>query len=225
MNKPEIISGIPRWLEAPVALLALCFAGPLLILLGAVIALTSPGPIIFRQSRVGLYGRLFTLYKLRTMHISVAGPQVTAHDDHRTTELGRLLRKTKLDELPELWNVFKGDMSIVGPRPEVPRYVDVSNEMWQEVLCARPGITDPVTLKLRNEEVLLGGVKGDRERYYLEKLQPYKLQGYKEYFENRGFWSDISVLWKTAVAVILPDTSPPPTPAEIAASRTQRIAT
>jgi lipopolysaccharide/colanic/teichoic acid biosynthesis glycosyltransferase len=225
MNKPEIISGIPRWVEAPVAFLALCLAAPLLMLLGTVIALTSPGPIIFRQKRVGLYGRLFTLYKLRTMHLSTAGPQVTASDDGRTTSVGRFLRKTKLDELPELWNVFKGDMSIVGPRPEVPRYVDVSIVTWQEVLRARPGITDPVTLKLRNEEVLLASVKGDRERYYLEKLQPYKLQGYKDYFENRGFWSDICVLWKTLVAVILPDTSPPPTLAEIAISPSKRIAT
>lgn len=225
MNKPEIISGIPRWVEAPVAFLSLCFAAPLLMLLGAVIALTSPGPIIFRQSRVGLYGRLFTLYKLRTMHVSVVGPQFTAHDDGRTTKVGRLLRQTKLDELPELWNVVKGDMSIVGPRPEVPRYVDVSIGTWQEVLRARPGITDPVTLKLRNEEVLLASVKGDKERYYLEKLQPYKLQGYKDYFENRGFWSDLNVLWKTAVAVILPDTAPPPTLDEIAASRSKRIAT
>lgn len=225
MNKPEIISGIPRWVEALAALLALSFAGPLLILLGAVIALTSPGPIIFRQKRVGLYGRLFTLYKLRTMHVLIDGPQVTAQDDERTTKVGRFLRKTKLDELPELWNVLKGDMSIVGPRPEVPRYVDVSTGTWQEILRARPGITDPVTLKLRNEEVLLAGVKGDRERYYVEKLQPYKLQGYKQYFENRSFWSDISVLWRTVVAVVLPGTSTPPTLDEIATSQSKTIAT
>jgi lipopolysaccharide/colanic/teichoic acid biosynthesis glycosyltransferase len=224
MNQPEINAGIPRWVEAPVAFLALCLATPLLILLGIAIALTSPGPIIFRQDRVGLHGRLFTLYKLRTMHVSTVGPQITAHDDERTTKVGRVLRKMKLDELPELWNVINGDMSIVGPRPEVPRYVDVSMRMWQEVLQARPGITDPMTLRLRNEEVLLASVTGDRERYYIEKLQPYKLQGYKDYFENRGFWSDIRVLWKTIVAVILPGSSPPPTQPEIAASQPKRTA-
>jgi lipopolysaccharide/colanic/teichoic acid biosynthesis glycosyltransferase len=125
------------------------------------------------------------------------------------------LRKTKVDELPELWNVLKGDLSLVGPRPEVPRYVDMENPLWKRVLQARPGITDPVTLKLRNEEVFLAQVEGDREEYYLKVLQPYKLQGYLEYLSKRSSWTDVNILFQTAVAVIFPRAAPLPSSAEI----------
>jgi lipopolysaccharide/colanic/teichoic acid biosynthesis glycosyltransferase len=125
------------------------------------------------------------------------------------------LRKTKVDELPELWNVLKGDLSLVGPRPEVPSYVDMENPLWKRVLQVRPGITDPVTLKLRNEEVFLAQVEGDREEYYLKVLQPYKLQGYLEYLSKRSSWTDVNILFQTAVAVIFPRAAPLPSSAEI----------
>ena len=149
------MAGIPRPVEAVAALAGLIIAAPVLALAALGIAFTSRGRIIFRQSRVGQDGRIFVLYKFRTMRIGQVGIQVTAGDDSRVTYVGRLLRKTKMDELPELWNVLKGDMSLVGPRPEVPRYVDLNNSKWQRVLKVRPGITDPLTLRLRNEEELL----------------------------------------------------------------------
>lgn len=217
MTAPLARNGIPRVVEAAVSLIGLVVAAPLLALSAMAVAATSRGPVIFRQERVGRSGKTFVLYKLRTMRAVHAGPQVTAGDDRRVTPVGRLLRKAKLDELPELWNVLKGDMSLVGPRPEVPRYVDLENFMWRMVLEARPGITDPVTLRLRNEEALLAQVKGDRERFYLQTLQPYKLKGYAAYLSQRSWQSDVKVLWKTGIAVILPSRAPLPTIKEILA--------
>jgi lipopolysaccharide/colanic/teichoic acid biosynthesis glycosyltransferase len=149
------------------------------------------------------------------MRVSSDGSQVTAANDSRITWIGRILRKTKIDELPELWNVLKGDLSLVGPRPEVPRYVDLENPLWQRVLQARPGLTDPVTLKLRNEELLLAQVEGDREDYYLKVLQPYKLRGYLDYLSKRSSWSDVRILLQTFVAIVLPRTAPLPNNSEI----------
>jgi lipopolysaccharide/colanic/teichoic acid biosynthesis glycosyltransferase len=144
-----------------------------------------------------------------------SGPQVTAGDDARVTPVGKFLRKTKLDELPELWNVLKGDMSLIGPRPEVPRYVDPNDPMWRLVLETRPGITDPMTLRLRNEEALLVEVKGDRERFYLEALLPFKLEGNLSYLQARSCWSDLKVLCQTIFAVAFPNKATLPTLEEI----------
>jgi lipopolysaccharide/colanic/teichoic acid biosynthesis glycosyltransferase len=155
------------------------------------------------------------MYKLRTMRVVEKGPQVTAGDDPRITTVGRFLRKTKIDELPELWNIFKGDMSLIGPRPEVPRYVDLEDPMWRRVLEARPGLTDPMTLRLRNEEELMAQVPGDREKFYIEALAPYKLNGYLDYLQTRSWLTDIQVILRTIVAVILPSKAPPPTLEEI----------
>lgn len=208
-------TGIPRIVEAGLALIGLVFASPLLFPAGILIVLTSPGPALFRQVRIGRNGRRFVLYKLRTMRSTHAGPQVTASDDARQTRVGRILRKTKLDEIPALWNVVTGDLSLVGPRPEVPRYVDMENPLWREVLSARPGITDPVTLRLRNEEALLAQVPGAREDYYLQILLPFKLRGYADYLRKRTCWSDLVVLGKTMTATVFPGTAPLPTDAEI----------
>lgn len=198
-----IRTGIARWLEVIISGLGMILSVPLLVPAAVAIALTSPGPIIFRQQRVGRNGELFVLYKLRTMRMVDEGPQVTARGDERVTTIGRILRRTKVDELPELWNVLKGDMSLVGPRPEVPRYVDLEDDMWGLVLQSRPGITDPVTLLLRNEEALLAEVKGDHERFYINTLQPLKLQGYVDYLRNRSWWSDIKVLSRTVFVLVI----------------------
>jgi len=155
------------------------------------------------------------MYKLRTMSVANSGPQVTAGDDVRVTPVGKFFRKTKLDELPELWNVLKGDMSLIGPRPEVPRYVDLADPMWRLVLEARPGITDPMTLRLRNEEELLVEVEGDRERFYLETLLPFKLEGNLNYLQARSWRSDLKVMWQTIIAVAFPNKTPLPTLEEI----------
>ena len=134
--------GLPRAIEIVLASAGLVVFAPLLMLAALMIAISSPGPILFRQTRVGRYGRLFKLYKLRTMRVSSGGSQITSGADDRITPIGRLLRFTKIDELPELWNVVKGEMSLVGPRPEVPAFVCLENELWQRVLQTRPGITD-----------------------------------------------------------------------------------
>ena len=211
----SIKSGLARQAEAVIALAGLVMVAPLIALAAIAIAVTSRGPVIFRQKRMGRKGRPFTMYKLRTMRVANSGPQVTAGGDVRITPVGKLLRKTKLDELPELWNVLKGDMSLIGPRPEVPRYVDLADPMWRLVLEARPGITDPMTLRLRNEEALLVEVEGDRERFYLETLLPFKLEGYIDYLQARSWQSDLKVLWQTIVAVAFPYKAPLPTLEEI----------
>jgi lipopolysaccharide/colanic/teichoic acid biosynthesis glycosyltransferase len=217
-----IRSGIPRPIEAILASIGLILVTPLLALAAIAIKATSSGPVFFRQERVGRKGRIFVLYKLRTMRPAGDGPQVTAGDDARITSVGRLLRKTKLDELPELWNILKGEMSMIGPRPEVPRYVDLDNPIWRLILEARPGLTDPVTLRLRNEEDLMAQVKGDREKFYLETLSPFKLDGYLKYLQTRSWLSDLNVIWQTIFVVIFPGKAPPPTMEEITAVANSR---
>jgi lipopolysaccharide/colanic/teichoic acid biosynthesis glycosyltransferase len=204
MKSIPLRTGLPRSVEVILSLLALIAAAPLVPLIVAALALSGEWPLLFRQQRVGSKGRIFVLYKFRTMRNGIGGPQVTASGDARITGVGRILRKTKLDELPEFWNVLKGEMSLVGPRPEVPRYVDMTNQQWQLVLQARPGITDPVTLRLRNEEELLAELKGDHERFYLEVLQPIKLQGYVQYLSQRSWREDLMILWRTCLIVVFP---------------------
>jgi len=201
--------GIPRWADAMIAFLGLLGAAPLIAVIAPAIALSSPGPVFFRQKRVGQGGRLFDLYKLRTMKLSANGPQVTSSNDQRITSLGRFLRRTKLDELPTLWNVLRGDMALVGPRPEVPRYVKLEAPVWQAVLAVRPGLTDPVTLRLRNEEKLLAEIKTDTESYYVDELQPAKLSGYVAYLAERNWFTDVRVLLRTVVAVFFPNSIEP----------------
>jgi lipopolysaccharide/colanic/teichoic acid biosynthesis glycosyltransferase len=197
-------SGLPRAVEALVAFVGLVFSAPFLAVAAALVAVTSPGGAFFRQERVGRDGSTFVLYKLRTMRSSAGGSQVTASDDARITRVGRLLRWTKLDELPQLWNVLWGEMSLVGPRPEVPRYVNPGNPLWREVLRVRPGMTDPVSLSLRDEEALLARVAGDRERFYMEELQPVKLRQCLEYLQGRSFWTDLRVLGRTGLELLIP---------------------
>jgi lipopolysaccharide/colanic/teichoic acid biosynthesis glycosyltransferase len=204
----RISKGLPRSFDVVVSLIGLVLTSPLLVVLAPIIALTSPGGFLFRQKRVGHYGELFVLYKLRTMRASNIGPQITKRGDRRITRVGKFLRKTKLDELPTLWNVLRGDMALVGPRPEVPQYVKLEDPMWQAVLAARQGITDPVTVRLRNEEELLAQVEDDTEKYYLNELQPSKLKGYIAYLEKRNWRTDFSVLCRTLAAVVVPHEAP-----------------
>jgi lipopolysaccharide/colanic/teichoic acid biosynthesis glycosyltransferase len=194
--------GLPRAFDVVAALLGLILTAPALVVCALAVALTSRGVVLFRQRRVGRNGQAFTLYKLRTMRVSNAGPQVTSARDPRITGVGRFLRQTKLDELPTLWNVLKGDMALVGPRPEVPRYVNLEDPRWQEVLRTKPGITDPVTVSLRNEEALLAQVKGDAEEFYVNEVQTLKLNGYLAYLEKRSWRSDLKVLVQTIWAIV-----------------------
>lgn len=196
--------GLPRWVDCLIAFLGLSLAAPLVALSGLAIAVSSGFPVMFRQTRVGRTGCTFKLYKLRTMKPSTNGPQITSGNDARITRLGRFLRHTKLDELPTLWNVLRGDMSLVGPRPEVPRFVNLADPIWQKVLSVRPGLTDPVTLKLRSEADLLARIEGDTEQYYVNELQPSKLKGYVAYLEARTLRSDLRVLLRTIAAIVAP---------------------
>jgi lipopolysaccharide/colanic/teichoic acid biosynthesis glycosyltransferase len=214
----RIRSGIPRWLEAGLAAIGLLACSPILVLVTVGVRATSPGPALFRQLRVGRGCTQFTLLKFRTMYVNRALLGVTARGDARITPLGRWLRLLKLDEIPELWNVVRGDMSLVGPRPEVPRYVDVDNALWRRVLQVRPGITDPVTLRLRNEEQLLAGVPGDTEEFYLKTLQPYKLAGYAAYLRHRTVLTDVGLIVRTLLTVIATAVAPPPSVEEVKAA-------
>ncbi len=165
------------------------------------VVVTSGRPALFRQVRVGRCGRPFELVKLRSMRASRGGARVTARGDSRITPVGQFLRRTKLDELPELWNVLVGEMSLVGPRPEVPEYVDVGDPRWAAILQVRPGLTDPVTVLLRDEEGLMA-TQRDPETYYRQTLQPLKLAGYQDYLQRRSWRSDIGVIWNTIRALL-----------------------
>jgi lipopolysaccharide/colanic/teichoic acid biosynthesis glycosyltransferase len=195
-------AGIPRWADVTIAVLALIFLAPAIAVIGVAIALTSGTPVVFTQWRVGLNGEWFKIYKLRTMRVSVDGPQITSRNDGRVTRLGRLLRQAKLDELPTFWNVLRGDMSLVGPRPEVPAYVNLSDPCWRLILSVRPGLTDPITVSLRNEEDLLAQAGPNAEAFYVSQLQPAKLRGYIDYLQQRTVRSDVVVLFRTMAEII-----------------------
>jgi FlaA1/EpsC-like NDP-sugar epimerase/lipopolysaccharide/colanic/teichoic acid biosynthesis glycosyltransferase len=193
----RINRGLPRWFDVTVAVVALVLAAPLLAVLAVLIVVNSPGPVLFRQERIGLNGRRFTLYKLRTMRASKEAFRLAIAGDPRVTLVGTLLRKLKLDELPQFWNVLKGDMALVGPRPEVPQYVNLANSRWQLVLAVKPGLTDPLSLLLADEEKLLTECEGDHEEFYLERLQPFKIRGYLQYLDKRTWQTDLKVLLNT----------------------------
>ena len=214
---PPLPSGLPRAFEALLAGLGLLALFPLLFVAAAAVRLTSPGPVLFRQTRAGSGGRPFTLLKLRSMRVHDGGRKFTVGGDSRITPVGRLLRKTKLDELPQLWNVLRGEMSFVGPRPEVPEYVDLEDPLWRRVLEARPGITDPITLVLRSEEELLADVD-DTSHFYERYLLPYKLHGYRDYLEGRSAWRDLAVVLRTVLAILRPGPAPQPSAEEIRAA-------
>jgi lipopolysaccharide/colanic/teichoic acid biosynthesis glycosyltransferase len=214
MPNKKLAKGLPRYFEIILAICGLIVALPFLAVFAILIKMSSRGPVLFRQQRVGQGGRNFTLIKLRTMAVTNVGPKITASDDRRVTGIGKLLRKAKIDEFPELWNVLCGEMSFVGPRPEVPEFVELSDPLWQEILSHRPGITDPVTLRLRNEEHLLARVT-DKEKYYREIVQPYKMHGYAKFVRDKSWKTDLRIIGRTLKAVVLPRTATPPTADEM----------
>lgn len=208
---------IPRPFELVVAACGLTAIAPLMAICALLIKFNSKGPVFYRQKRIGRHGEAFTIIKLRTMTVFQNGLLITASGDQRVTSVGRFLRKFKIDELPELWNILSGEMSFVGPRPEVPEFVDLADPAWQEVLDTRPGITDPVTLRLRNEEHLLAMVL-DKERYYREVIQPYKLRGYLNFVRNKTWKTDIRIIGRTLGAVAFPTTVTAPSKEELSFS-------
>ncbi|MEP7283588.1 MAG: sugar transferase [Rubrivivax sp.] len=179
------------------AALALLVLTPLLIALALLIKIDSPGPALYRQQRVGRHGRPFRIHKLRTMVHGAGGAPLTVGDDTRVTRAGRWLRRTRLDELPQLIDVLLGDMSLVGPRPDVPRYLDqMPPALRERVLRVRPGLTDPVALAHLDESALLARA-ADPEREYVQRILPAKLQAAADYAEHATLGSDIAVLART----------------------------
>lgn len=189
----------------------LCFSLCVLLLLAPVlvgvafwIKLDSRGPVLFRQQRVGRQGRLFNILKFRTMRSGSkqGGPQITIGDDPRITRAGRFLRRYKLDELPQFVNVLLGEMSVVGPRPEVPTYIAHYPPTARElILSIRPGITDLASIAFRDESALLASAK-DPEACYVEEILPAKIEHCIEYVQRRSFKLDMLIVWRTAMAVL-----------------------
>jgi lipopolysaccharide/colanic/teichoic acid biosynthesis glycosyltransferase len=177
---------------------------PVFIVLAILIKLDSVGPVFFRQERVGMGGKTFRIHKFRTMVTDAEqrGLQITVGTDARVTRVGRWLRKYKLDELPQLLNVWLGDMSLVGPRPEVPRYVDCYPAAVRDlVLSVRPGITDKASIEFKDENLILGRA-ADPNRAYVEEVLPIKLTYYQEYVNSRSFFQDMSLILKTLRALV-----------------------
>lgn len=183
------------------ATFGLLLLAPLLLALAAWIRLDSPGPVFFRQERLGRHGRPFRIHKFRTMQHAAPGLPLTVGDDRRITRAGRWLRRTRLDELPQLIDVLAGDMSLVGPRPEVPRYAaQVPAALRERWLAVRPGLTDPVSLDHLDEAAWLARA-ADPEREYVETILPRKVQAAVAYAERATLWTDLGVLARTLKAL------------------------
>ena len=157
-----------------------------------------PGPVFFCQQRVGRNGKMFRLVKFRTMRRGTAGGNITVRGDNRITPVGAFLRRYKLDELPELWNVLKGDMSFVGPRPDVPGYADVLGGVERRILEIRPGITSPASMKYNNEEDILA-MQPDPVHYNDRVIYPDKVRINLEYMHRRNFWLDLKIIVYTVL--------------------------
>ena len=192
-------------LDLILSLVGLALLWPLLAILALWIKLDSPGPVFYRGKRVGQHGRTFFMYKFRTMVQGAErrGPAVTYRDDPRITRAGRFLRRTKLDELPQLFNVVKGEMSLVGPRPEDPKYVALYTPEQRQVLSVKPGITGPTQLEYRDEASMLDGNSVDDD--YVSRIMPEKLKLDLEYVRSRSMMQDLKILWRTGTTLLLRD--------------------
>lgn len=177
---------------------------PVLCVLAALILWHDERPIFYSQLRVGRRGKLFRIWKFRTMRADSEGSLITAAGDRRVTRLGAVLRRCKLDELPQLFNVLMGDMSLVGPRPEVPEYVQMEAPIWQAILQVRPGVTDLATLLYRDEEKLLGTAR-DPNAFYRETVLPAKLVLNLGYLRSRSIWRDLNLISLTICYSLFPE--------------------
>ncbi|HEY4363718.1 MAG TPA: sugar transferase [Bryobacteraceae bacterium] len=187
---------LKRTIDIAVAATLLVLLAPLLVLIAIAVLLDSGWPVFFSQIRVGRHFREFRIYKFRSMRATPGGPAITASSDPRITRIGHVLRATKLDELPQLGNVLRGDMSLVGPRPEIPRYVEAFRHRYSHILDVRPGVTDLASIHFRNEEQVLAGAS-DALRAYEETVLPAKLDLADEYIHRHNLLLDFSILWRT----------------------------
>ena len=192
---------VKRAFDVAASAAGLIVLSPVFLVVGAAVWAQDRGPVFFRQERVGQGGRSFRIHKFRSMRVSNAGSLVTSAHDNRITPVGAFLRKSKLDELPQLIDVLTGDMSLVGPRPEVPRFV----AMWPEdargeILSVRPGISDPAAIAFRHEQDELAAAE-DPERHYIDVILPKKVAMYRDYVRTRSFLGDLRVILGTFAAI------------------------
>lgn len=187
---------LKRIFDFTISFMGIIVLSPIMLIISLLIIIRTPGPVIFKQTRIGRNGEPFRIYKFRTMVINHTGGSISVLGDNRITLLGAKLRKFKLDELPELWNVLKGDMSFVGPRPDIPEYADKLKGNERLILKLRPGITGPATLKYANEEETLASVTNPL-KYNDELLWPDKVRINLDYYFNRSFFGDILIILKT----------------------------
>lgn len=200
-RRPQLV--LKRLMDIVISGCALLVLWPLLLLIALAIKLDDPGPVFYRQVRVGRGGREFRIFKFRTMVVDAdkKGMAITVGRDSRITRVGAFLRKTKLDELAQLLNVLAGEMSFVGPRPEVPKYVGLYTPYQRQVLLVRPGITDYASIAYRNENDLLEGAQ-DPERLYIEEIMPAKIELNMKYLHEISPLADLRLIFSTVAAVI-----------------------
>ena len=194
---------LKRMMDIAVSAVALCVLWPLYLIIALAIVIDDPGPVFYRQVRVGRGGKPFRIFKFRSMVVDAdkKGLAITVGHDRRITRVGAFLRKTKLDELAQLINVLCGQMSFVGPRPEVPRYVELYTPYQRQVLLVRPGITDYASIAYRNENDLLDAAQ-DPERMYIEQIMPAKIELNMKYLREISPAADIRLILKTVEAVV-----------------------
>lgn len=194
---------VKRIIDIIVAVLGLLMLAPVLIVTSFLIKCSSPGPVLFKQERMGLNGKSFKIIKFRSMVVGAenSGRQITVNNDPGITKLGKYLRKYKIDELPQLYNVLKGEMSLVGPRPEVRRYVDMYSEKQLELLAVKPGITDYASIEFRNENEILA-LTDNPEQVYLEIIMPYKLKLGLRYINDMSLLTDLKIILLTLQACV-----------------------
>ena len=203
LRERSVHLALKRLMDIVVSGCALAVLWPVLLLIAIAIKIDDPGPVFYRQVRVGRGGKTFRIYKFRTMVVDAdkKGLAITVGRDNRITRMGAFLRKTKLDELAQLINVFTGEMSLVGPRPEVPKYVDMYTPYQRQVLLVRPGITDYASIAYRNENDLLAGAD-DPEKLYIEKIMPDKIELNMKYLREISPIADLKLIFGTIAAVI-----------------------
>lgn len=192
---------VKRMFDVILSTLGLLMFSPLFLLAAIAVGVSSPGGVFFCQKRIGKDEKPFMIYKFRSMRKDNAGLKITTGDDERITPVGRILRKTKIDELPQLWNVWKGDMSLVGPRPEVEEYTRLYNAEQRQIFLVRPGITDSASIAFRNENEFLSA-SVDPDRTYVEEILPRKIELGLAYIEHISLCYDMRLICKTLLAVV-----------------------
>jgi len=197
---PVIKMFIKRCFDIVFSFLGLVVLLPFMLAAGLLVKISSKGPVLFRQERAGRYGIPFTIYKFRTMVPDHGGNSVSVMGESRITPVGAILRKTKVDELPELWNILKGDMSFVGPRPDVPEYAVLLHGDEKEILSLRPGLTSPASIKYAREEEILAKAS-DPQKHFDEVIWPDKMEMNLEYVRTRSFTGDVILIFKTVFGV------------------------